>query len=170
MALSQPVISLGTRKIAVDLPHFVFVTVIAAWCVWFCRDAWLAQASIENLIMIVPASGAAAVLYVFAAASCFSVSRAEDPAPTRRRALGEGVAVKLAGTMALLAAFVVAGPLIGFDIASFVYILATLLLLGERRIIVLLLVPALFCIVAIYGFDTILTTPLPLFFFTGDAS
>jgi hypothetical protein len=163
MALSHPVISLGGSRITVDVPHLAFVTAIVAWCVWFCRDAWLAQADVENLIMIVPASAAAGILYVFVAAGCFkAVGPAGGVEP--RRPLDTGVGVKIAGTMALLAALVVAGPLIGFDLASFVYILATLLLLGERRITVLLLVPALFCIVVIYCFDTILPIPLPLFF------
>ena len=77
--------------------------------------------------------------------------------------------MKIAGTMALLAALVVAGPLVGFDVASFVYILGTLLLLGERRIAVLLLVPAVFCIVVVYCFNTILPIPLPLLFLAGAA-
>jgi hypothetical protein len=163
MALSHPVISLGGSKIAVDVPHLAFVTAIVAWCVWFCRDAWLAQADVENLIMIVPASAAAGILYVFVAAGCFKAVGPTDRFESRRP-LKSGVGVKIAGTMALLAALVVAGPLIGFDLASFVYILATMLLLGERRIIALLLVPALFCIVVIYCFDTILPIPLPLLF------
>jgi len=168
MALSHPVISLGGSKIAVDVPHLAFVTAIVAWCVWFCRDAWLAQADVENLIMIVPAAVAAGILYVFVAGSCFSVVGHTDKFETRR-SLERGVGLKIAGTMALLAALVIAGPLIGFDIASFAYILATLLLLGERRIAALLLIPALFCIVVIYCFDTILPIPLPLFFAAGGA-
>lgn len=171
MAASHPVISVGGRKIAVDVPHLALATGIATWCVWYCRDAWLAQADVENLIMIVPASLAALVLYIFVAADCFSVvGRTDDLSTLSRRPLEKGVGIKLAGTMALLAAFVVAGPLIGFDVASFVYILATLMLLGERRLIVLLLVPSLFCLVAIYCFDMILATPLPLLFFPGNAS
>jgi hypothetical protein len=168
MAWPHPVISLGGSKIAVDVPHLAFVTAIVAWCVWFCRDAWLARADVENLIMIVPASVAAGMLYIFVAAGCFRVVGHAASFETRRP-LDSGVGVKIAGTMALLAALVVAGPLIGFDVASFVYILATLLLLGERRITVLLLVPALFCIVVIYCFDAILPIPLPLFFGAGGA-
>jgi hypothetical protein len=168
MALSHPVISLGGSKIAVDVPHLAFVSAIVGWCVWFCRDAWLAQADVENLIMIVPAAVAAGVLYVFVAAGCFKVVGRADGFGTRRP-LHTGVGVKIAGTMALLAALVVAGPLVGFDIASFVYILATLLLLGERRILILLLAPALFCIVVVYCFDTVLPIPLPLFFVAGGA-
>src|SRR5258708_16537699 len=152
MALSHPVISLGGNKIAVDAPHLAFVTAIVAWCVWFCRDAWLAQADVENLIMIVPASIAAGILYVFVAAGCFRVVGHTDNFETRRP-LDSGVGVKIAGTMALLAALVIAGPLIGFDIAAFVYILSTLLFLWARRISVFLIVPALFCIVSNYCFN-----------------
>jgi hypothetical protein len=168
MAVTHPVISLGGSRIAVDLPHLAFVSAITGWCAWFCRDAWLSQADVENLIMIVPAAAAAVILYVFVAAGCFKVVGPAHDLETRRP-LQRGVGVKIAGTMALLAALVVAGPLIGFDIAAFVYILATLLLLGERRIMVLLLVPALFCIVVVYCFNTILPIPLPLFFLAGGA-
>lgn len=72
--------------------------------------------------------------------------------------------------MALLAAYAAGGPLIGFDVATFAYLLAMLLFLGERRIVVLVLVPGLFCAIAIYCFGTLLATPLPLLFFSGDGS
>jgi hypothetical protein len=121
--------------------------------------------------MIVPASIAAVAFYIVVAAGCFHLL---DPAASTiespRRPLDRGLGVKIAGTMAMLAAFVVAGPLIGFDVASFAYVLAMLFFLGERRIIVLLLVPAVFCAVAIYRFDTILATPLPLLLVPGDSS
>ena len=60
-------------------------------------------------------------------------------------------------------------PQIGFDIASYLYVLAMLLFLGERRIIVLLLLPAAFAAVVIFGFGTLLDTPLPLLLI-GDGS
>src|SRR5580693_1154679 len=110
--------TMAGRKIAVDWPHLVFVTGIAGWCVWFCWDAWRSNSGVENLILIVPASAAALLLYLFVVAGCF---RFEPRLP-----LAKGFAVKIAGSMALLAAFVVAGPLIGFDIACFVYMLAML--------------------------------------------
>ena len=69
MALSHPVISLGGSKIAVDVPSR-FRRRDRGWCAWFCRDAWLSQADVENLIMIVPAAVAAGILYVFVAAGC----------------------------------------------------------------------------------------------------
>jgi len=163
--------TIGSRTIVFDLPHLAFATAIAAWCIWFCQDAWRAQRDVENLILILPASLLAAILYVCVAAGCIRiVSAPEHDAASPRHPLRPGMATKIAGTMALLAAYVIAAPLIGFDVVSFVYILAMLLFLGERRILVLLLVPTLFCAIAIYCFDTILATPLPLLFFAGDAS
>lgn len=77
-------ISLRGSRIAVDVPHLAFVTAIVAWCLWFCRDAWLAQADVENLIMIVPAAVAAGILYLFVAAACFRTVGAADDLETRR--------------------------------------------------------------------------------------
>lgn len=159
------------RTIAVDVPHLTFATAIVGWCIWFCQDAWRAQRDVENLIMILPASLLAVILYIFVAAGCVRiVNGAEQDAVAPRQPLASGMAAKIVGTMVLLFAYVVAAPLIGFDVVSFAYILAMLWFLGERRILVLLLVPALFCAIAIYCFDTILATPLPLLFFAGDAS
>ncbi len=122
----------------------------------------------ENLILIVPATVAALLFYAAIAAGCFHV--VTEPHPPERRPLEPGIGRKIAGTMALLAAYAACGPLIGFDVATFAYLLAMLLFLGERRIIILLLVPALFCGIVIYCFGTLLATPLPLLFFDGDAS
>jgi hypothetical protein len=163
--------TLRGRTFVVDVPHLAFATAIVAWCIWFCQDAWRAQRDVENLIMILPASLLAVILYVFVAAGSIRiVSAAEQRAASPRPLLAAGTGWKIAGTIALLFAYVIAAPLIGFDIVSFAYILAMLLFLGERRVLVLVLVPALFCAIAIYCFDTILATPLPLLFFAGDAS
>jgi hypothetical protein len=169
MAARLSKFTLGPRTFTVDLPHLAFATAIAAWCIWFCQDAWRAQRDVENLIMILPASLLAVILYICVAAGCVRIVTATEQT-TLRQPLAPGMPTKIAGTMALLAAYVIAAPLIGFDIVSFAYILAMLLFLGERRILVLLLVPTLFCAIAIYCFDTILATPLPLLFLAGDAS
>ena len=160
---APPTFALGRRRIAVDLPHLLFVSLIGGWAAWYGRDAWKAAADVENLILILPATIAAVILYLVVAAGCFRV--VGDSEPEARASLGNGVGLKVAGAMALLAGLVTAGPLIGFDVACFAYILAMLALLGERRIPVLVLVPAVFCALVIYGFKILLATPLPLLFF-----
>jgi hypothetical protein len=171
MAPPRPRLMIGGKTIAIDVPHLAFATSIAAWCAWFCQDAWRAQKDVENLIMIVPAAAMEMILYIVVAAGCIHIVPDRDQGPPApRRPLAPGIAGKIGGTMALLAAYVVCAPLFGFDVASFIYILAMLLLLGERRILVLVLVPTLFCAVVIYCFNTLLATPLPLLLFLGDAS
>jgi hypothetical protein len=170
MSAARPTINISGRRIAIDLPHLAFATAIAGWSAWFFRDAWRSAPDIENLILIAPAATAAIILYGFVAAGCFQFVAGDAELEPLRPPLAASITIKIAGSMALLAAFVIAGPLIGFDIASFVYIFTMMLFLGERRILVLLLVPLIFCIAAIYCFNAILSTPLPLFFFSGDAS
>ena len=167
MSDNRSTISWGGRRIAVDAPHLAFVTFIAVWCVWFGLDAFSGRADVENLIMIVPGAIVAFMLYFFVAFGCFHVvGGVVQPEPSRHP-LESGVAIKLIGSMALLVGLVAAGPILGFDAASFLYILAMLLLLGERRIAILLLGPVIFCVVAVYGFNSIVTNPLPLLFFRG---
>ena len=166
MSRAHPTFQLLGRTVSIDLPHLAFATAIAGWAAWFCWDAWHSGADVENLILIAPASAAALVLYGFVVASCCRVVEASGgTADPLRQPLADGVGLKVAGSMALLAGLVTAGPLVGFDVACFLYIAAMLAFLGERRIVVLVLVPLIFCLIAIYGFSKILATPLPLVFF-----
>jgi hypothetical protein len=154
---------MSVARPSVDLPHFAFATGIVVWSAWFCWDAWRTSVDVENMILIVPIAVVAVILYLFVAVSCFRVS-----STTRREPLAAGMGIRIACSMALLAAFVVAGPLIGFDVACFLYLLAMMVFLGERRILVLLLAPLLFCVAAIYCFSELLSTPLPLLFSRGE--
>jgi len=156
------------RKLDVDLPHFAFATGIAGWAAWYCWDAWHANAAVENLILILPVSGIAIALYLFVVAGSFKrVDQLNEEASSRRTPVPRKTAVKIAGSMALLAGFVIAGPIIGFDIASFAYMLLMMAFLGERRILVLVLFPMLFSVVIIYCFGTLLSTPLPVLILRG---
>jgi hypothetical protein len=157
----------GQWLIAVDLPHLLFVTAIAGWCAWYWFDAWAAAADIQNLSLIEPMAILALAVYLLILPSCIRIrssTEAVGPVPSPRPALAPAFRTRIIGAILLLALYVAASVTIGFDVASFCYILATLVFLGERRIAVLLLLPAGFCLVAIYCFGTILATPLPLFF------
>jgi hypothetical protein len=170
MSATRPIIAVGQRRVAIDLPHLIFATAIAAWIAWFCRDAWLSQPDVENMILILPASVFALIVYGFIVASCCRVlGPADAPAQPTRAPLAPGMGIKIAGSMALLGGYGVAGPMIGFDVSSFVYMLAMMAFLGERKIIPLLLIPLLFSAAVTYGFNVLLATPLPMVFFHGDS-
>jgi hypothetical protein len=160
--------ALRRREAGVDWPHLAFATAIAGWCAWYCWDAWSATADVENLILILPATILVLVLYATIVRACVRARRSSDAGPVlSRKPLDPTIARKIAGTMAMLAALAILGPLVGFDVATYVYILAMLLLLGERRLPVLVLLPLLFCAFEIWGFNTILAIPLPMLLFHG---
>lgn len=245
--------SVGGRRYGVDLPHLGFVTAVAVWCAWYGINAWNAQKTVTNLILIVPGVIGAMVLYAVIAIKCFkrvpalpartdvttgdtldaqadtgarmrsrddanagagshasvgagagghanAVIHAEtgawtsadshadltldtNAAPhiepdathdlsvlaTGRKPLKPGLARKIAVTMAMLIAFVIVAPTLGFDLGCFVYIAGMLLFAGERRLWILIGVPLIFCGLAIYCFSELLYTPLPLMFFRGDS-
>jgi hypothetical protein len=156
------------RKFAVDMPNILFATALAGWIAWYCWDAWHANSAMENMILILPVSTAGLLLYFFViAGSIKRPSLAEIQSTPPHELMDRGVAIKIAGSMAMLAALVLAGPLIGFDVATFVYMLGMMAFLGERRILVLLFFPLLFSVAVIYCFGTLLATPLPVLIFRG---
>jgi hypothetical protein len=155
-----------TGRRTVDLPVLAFATAVAGWAAWFGWDAWHAAPEVENLILILPATVAAVLVYLFVVAGCVRTAGAgASQEATERRAIDRQTMIRIVGSMALLGALAAAGPLGGFDVASFVYMAAMLLLLGERRPLVLLLAPALFTTVVVFGFNKVLATPLPMVFF-----
>lgn len=168
MSNARPIVNLLGCKRAIDIPHIAFATGLAGWAVWYCWDAWHANASVENMIMILPVSAIALVLYFFViAGSIKRVGQANEQIVSSREPHSRRTAIRIAGSMALLAAFVVAAPLVGFDVASFLYMLLMIVFLGERRILVLAIFPLLFTVVVIYCFGTLLATPLPVLILRG---
>jgi len=66
--------------------------------------------------------------------------------------------------MLLLSGYVLSIQAAGFDVATFLYLFASLALLGERRPTVLILVPLIFTAVIILSFKTLVSFPLPVTF------
>jgi hypothetical protein len=156
---------LAGRHIAVDVPHVVFVSAVVGFCAWYLLDARGASTNVQNLLLIEPISILVFVLYVFILRDAITIERPAGPLlamPAPREPLTPRFRQRIFGSMALLGLYVLTMAEIGFDLATFLYVLATLFLLGERRIAVLLPVPLLFCALAIYAFGTILSLPVPL--------
>ncbi len=64
--------------------------------------------------------------------------------------------------MGLFGAFVVAIPYIGFDAATFLFVGATMWLLGERNIVVLLSIALGIAVALSLAALTLLTFPMPM--------
>lgn len=163
----------GQRTVVVDVPHFLFLTGLVGFCTWYFLDAHAASNTLENLLLIEPAVIAALVLYVLilrdvvrvvpnpAASPDASLGGIPAAVPAPRPPLSRIVRIRIFGGMALLVAYVALMGTIGFDVATALYVAATLALLGERRPLVLVLLPLLFAAVVVYAFRQMVTVPVP---------
>jgi hypothetical protein len=153
------------RRITFDLPHALLVSAIAGWCLWYFFDARSASGNVQNLVLIEPLAILVAILWILILRETIHIGQAgeaQDCAAAPREQLDGPTTLKIFGSMGLLGLYVASMSTIGLDIATFVYVLATLFLLGERRPAVLLPVPVVFTAIVVMAFDRLLSTPLPL--------
>lgn len=158
----------GERQRAIDWEHLVFLLGIVGFLVWFCWDATAASPTFSNLILIAPVAAVALILCVYigsieifrpSATAKATDQNAADAVPSRFRA---GSLKAIALLMGLFALFVGAIPYAGFDVASFVFIVATLWLLGERRVMFTLLLALGIAAGISIAALTLLTSPIPM--------
>ncbi len=147
--------------VVVDLPHFLFLTGLVGFCAWYFVDAHIASNTLENLLLIEPAVIAAVILYLVILRDVIRVVPNPDVAAVLRAPLSPLVRVRIFGGMALLIAYVALMGVIGFDVATVLYVAATLALLGERRPVMLIILPLVFGAVVVYAFRQMVTVPVP---------
>jgi len=155
---------LGRNHVAVDVPHLLVLFAILGFCGWYLADARAASTDVQNLLLIEPAAILAFVFGACILREAVSITRA-PPTGFGRSRLRRSMLISIIGSMLLLAAYVGSMDFIGFDVATAAYILAMLLLLGERRPAVLLIGPILFAAVAVIGFQAVVSIPMPLALF-----
>ena len=155
----------GSYRVRVEAGHLAFVGAIAAFCVWYWLDAREASTSIQNLLLIQPASILALGLCAMVAMSAIKVERAEagakpagGDAPSARQWRGPIVAVLLALHVATLLH-------VGFDVATFAFLAASMFALGERRPVFLIGYAAVFALAMSYAFKFMLSVPVPTLLF-----
>jgi len=151
----------GHRTVVFDLPHFLFLTAVVGFCAWYFLDAYAASNTLENLLLIEPAVIAAVILYFVILRSIIQVVPNEDAVAATRAPLSPLVRVRIFGGMALLIAYVALMGVIGFDVATVLYVAATLALLGERRPVMLIVLPLVFGLLVAYAFRQMVTVPVP---------
>ena len=127
------------RRLGVLLTsHLALAGMLTAFCAWYLTDAWLARASVHNLILIAPV-GIAAIL-----TGLWLMVR-ELRAPSVPKAPQPGTFPM----MALLAGFVALLPLVGFSAGIFLFVLGASRLMGLRNPVSLILYAALFTTAAV---------------------
>jgi hypothetical protein len=156
------------HQYTVDWGHLVFVSLVAAFVLWYFLDALSVSRSANNLLLVAPLAIFGLGMYLLIVPHCFrradQETAPEEPAPddplaptlpTEFRALARVAALGVA-----LGLFVFSLNLLGFDIAIWLFALATMFICGERRPIPLAVYPVAVACVAVYGFRALMPYPM----------
>lgn len=159
------------REHVPDWEHLLFAALLLAFIVWYLWTAAAASLTFSNLILIGPVGAVAAGLLLYIAsieifgrmsAANASSIQADAAASTAHGRFRSGSLATIAALMGLFGAYVVAIPYIGFDVATFLFVGATLWLLGERNIAVLLSLALGIAVALSVAALTLQTFPIPL--------
>ena len=137
------------REHRTDWEHLVFLAIVLIFLVWYLWTSTVASPTFSNLILIAPVGAFALILTAYiglveiigvrATPSIPQNDQVEARAETTPSRFRAGSLRTITLLMGLFGLFVAAMPYLGFDVASFLFIIATLWLLGERRVIFSLL-------------------------------
>ena len=114
--------------------HFGLLAVMAAFIIWFTLDAWKAAPTFINMILIGPVAAGTLLIIAFIAVKLILNPQLDaegeidpDSDGSIRSRYGVGIAI------AMLAVYIGALEVIGFDVASFMFCALTMILLGLRN-------------------------------------
>jgi len=137
-------------------------TLITCWSVWYFWDAYTASSRIQNLIFIAPLVATMLVLFaieLFTTLFRPSASVEEDD-PVVAASTARPIAAP-AAVMAMLVLYAATLDRVGFDLATFLFVAGSLLAQGERRPLVVLVFPAVFALLVVWMFKSMLTLNMP---------
>ncbi len=140
--------------------------------VWYLWTATAASPTLSNLILIAPVGAAAIALLLYIAAvekrgprtpaQLSPAAEAEQAANAPQQRFRTSSIGTVTTLMAFFGIFVAAMPYVGFDISTFFFTLATLWLLGERRVVFSFVFAVGTAIAVSIAALTLLTFPMPL--------
>jgi hypothetical protein len=140
--------------------HLLLLTVIVGVVIAYLLDTRAASLRINNLLLVQPASILALILAALVLPGIFPRSEATEEEPEKKETTGDLVRVFL--LMAALAGLAFSLETIGFDIATFAFMVVALAICGEKRWWVNLGFSAIFTVALIYGYGSITPFPFPL--------
>jgi len=142
--------------------HLLLLTVIVGVTVAYLLDARSVSLRANNLLLVQPAAILALILAALVLPGIFARADEIEDDETQKETWSDlGRVAILIGALAGMAFLL---ETIGFDVATFCFMVIGLAVCGERRWWVNLLFSAVFTVFLIYGYGTITPFPFPLTF------
>jgi len=163
----------GQWKIRVDWGHLIFITVVSVLTAFYLAEVLSVSRHVNNTILVRPFSILVLGLCFLAMAGTVHFERAAgDDVAADETALEKGDSgqsradvIRSIVLLAGLGVYVIAYPFLGMDLATFLFVAGTLLLLGERRPFFTLLYAVIFTVIVAGGARWMLPYPMPMLLF-----
>jgi hypothetical protein len=155
---------IGNWRITADWGHLVFITFVVGFVVWYLISAINISGELYNLILITPCAIAIVVLYGVLLVEEVSITGCDKytDESTDETTLSLTVEhLRIAAVMALVSAYVACIEWLGFEIASFLFIYLTLLVLGERRFVRIAIFASIFSLFTTWAVVAAATFAIP---------
>lgn len=153
------------RRYRVDWGHLTVLTVMLAITIAYLFDARAVSTSVNNLIMVQPTAILIVLLYLFILPQCFKPDTgapASDEANPLREIREE--LPRVGGLAMALLLYALFYERVGFDVATFLFMVVAAFICGERRPHVLVLFAALGAVFVTYAAHFLVVTPVPTTF------
>jgi len=127
------------------------------------RDVYRASSSVENILMIFPIGIITIILFVIAVSVLVRKITKHNLTKDGAVQVFGRKELKIVISMTIYFLYSIAIIYIGFDIGTFLFIVAMLLLQGERSILKLILFPFIFSVLVSFFFSLMIPYPMPMF-------
>lgn len=156
-------------KARFNFPELGLASFFLVLACWYLLDAYRASSSSENMLLILPAAAVVIGLCLwiigttlysdFHRISAQSLAKEEK---TSEKKSSEKKPVSVLGAMFILTCFVLSMDWIGFDLATFLFMVALMFLQGERRLFWLGGFSLSFAILVSLFFEYMIPYPMPM--------
>lgn len=136
--------------------ELALVTALAGGVLAYLIEARGVSLDQQNLLLLQPTAWVVLALWAVIAVGC--LTRRADPAAPRETA---GEILRVLAMIAAFGLFIAGLERVGYDVAICVFVLAGLVIGGERHPAALLLFPPLFTLAVIHGFRLLIPYPFP---------
>lgn len=148
-----------SHRIVVNWGHLALLGAIGGVIAAYLLDARATSLKVNNLLFVQPAALVGLLLVALVVPQCFR-RRPADEAAAPSQPLSH--LAKSGALMAAMVAFALSMEWVGFDVATFAFMVVGLWLCDERKWLVNLGFSAVFTVLLIYGYGAIIPFPFPL--------
>lgn len=163
----------GQWKIRIDWGHFIFIAVLACLTAFYLAEVLSVSRNINNIILVQPFSILVLGLCLLVMIGTVHFERIDragervDESPAEKGDSGQSRPDLIRSIILLagLGAYVLVYPVLGMDLATFLFVAGALVLLGERSPFFTLLYAVGFTIVVAGGARWMLPYPMTMLLF-----